>query len=76
MNQKAESTILIPILIAIVGTILVALWAIAEALNLIPLSVFARWGLGLFVILIEVIQSLIHRYTTSLQLVVKNCRVV
>ena len=46
--------------ILVVGIALVILWALGEAFGNVPLSTLAKWGLGLFPILIEIIQAIIR----------------
>ena len=43
-----------------VGTVLVVIWAIGEALGNPALSTLGKWGLGLFPILIEIVQAIIR----------------
>lgn len=44
--------------ILIVGVVFVVVWALGEAFNNMPLSTLGKWGLGLFPIIIEIIQAI------------------
>jgi len=51
--------LIIGFIILLVGTTLIMMWAIGESFSQPDLSTFARWGIGLFMILIEVIRAMV-----------------
>jgi len=57
---QIELNFVFGLIILVVGLFFVFLWAIGETLGNVPLSTMGKWGLGLFPILIEIIQAMIR----------------
>jgi len=57
---QIELNFVFGLIILVVGLLFVFLWALGETLGHVPLSTIGKWGLGLFPILIEIIQSIIR----------------
>ena len=57
---QIELNFVFGLIILVVGLFFVFLWAIGETLGNVPLSTMVKWGLGLFPILIEIIQAMIR----------------
>ena len=56
---QIELNVIFGLIILTVGMLFVFLWALGETMSNIPLSTIGKWGLGLFPIFIEIIQSVI-----------------
>ncbi len=63
LNKKAQSdsNLIFAIAILIFGSALVIMWSVSEALGYPQISIFARWGIALFVFFIEFAQWVINK---------------
>lgn len=57
-KAQVTTNFIFGVMIAIVGSILVMIWALGEAFGNVALSTLGKWGLGLFPIIIEIVQAL------------------
>jgi len=56
---QIELNLIFGLVILTVGLLFVFLWALGETMGNIALSTLGKWGLGLFPIVIEIIQAII-----------------
>ena len=57
---QIELNLIFGLVILTVGLLFVFLWALGETMGNIALSTLGKWGLGLFPIVIEIIQAIIR----------------
>ena len=63
MNKGQISlNIIFGMIILVVGVLFVFLWALGESAGNVFLSTLGKWGLGLFPIIIEIIQALVRGF--------------
>lgn len=62
MRKGQAENVLFGGIILGVGMMLVILWSLGEALGNTPLSTLGKWGLGLFPILIEIVQTILRGF--------------
>jgi hypothetical protein len=61
-NKKGQTQtdLMFGITVLLVGSVLIVLWAFGEALPSPPLTTIGKWGLGILIIAIEIIQTIIR----------------
>ena len=61
-GQVITTNLIFGMVILIVGMVLVVIWSLGEAFGNIPLTTLAKWGLGLFPIIIEILKALMRGF--------------
>ncbi len=58
-KDQTQLNLMFGITVLLIGGILVVLWAFGEVLPSTPLTAIGKWGLGILIIAIEIIQTII-----------------
>ena len=61
-GQLATTNLAFGMTILIVGVVFVVVWSLGEAFGNTPLSTLAKWGLGLFPIIMEIIKTIMRGF--------------